>query len=216
MANKHVIFDCDGVLIDSEAISMAIDVGLLAESGVAISMDEAHRRFVGLTFEAMVEAIEAEHGIRLPANISARKDARMIEAYRRGLKPVKGALAALEAIKLPKSVGTNGPRDRAIAALKLTGLWQHFGGMTTFEDVKDGKPAPDIYLLAAERAGASPSECVVVEDSATGVRAGVAAGCTVFGFTGTAHDPAAQGALLKSLGAARIVASMDDLAATLA
>jgi HAD superfamily hydrolase (TIGR01509 family) len=216
MRFQHIIFDCDGVLIDSEAISMDIDVALLAESGVAISVEDAHRRFVGTTFEAMISEIEAEHGIALPADLSARKDARMMEAYRRSLQPVPGVAAALAKIKLPKSVGTNGPRARAIAALKLTGLWGHFDGMTTFEDVKDGKPAPDIYLLAAARASKAPADCVVVEDSETGVRAGVAAGCTVYGFVGTAHDKAAQGRRLMTLGAQRIITAMDELPGSLA
>ena len=211
MRFRHVIFDCDGVLIDSEAISMGIDVGLLAASGVDISVAEAHRRFVGTTFEAMIEMIEAERGIKLPSDLSQRKDAQMLDAYRRSLQPVAGVAAALAEIALPKSVGTNGPRDRAIEALKLTGLWGHFAGITTFEDVRDGKPAPDIYLLAAERAGVPPADCLVVEDSETGVRAGVAAGCTVFGFVGTAHDKKKQGRLLKALGATRILSSMADL-----
>ena len=215
MGFKHIIFDCDGVLIDSEAISMDIDVALLAECGVVISVDEAHRRFVGLTFEAMISMIEAEHRMALPTDLGERKDVRMMEAYRRSLQPVPGVAEALARIKQPKSVGTNGPRSRAVEALQLTGLWGHFNGMTTFEDVKSGKPAPDVYLLAAKRAGVAPADCVVVEDSATGVRAGVAAGCTVFGFVGTAHDQKAQAHLLTGLGAARIVIAMEELPAHL-
>ena len=216
MPIEHVIFDCDGVLIDSEAISMNIDTALLAESGVAMSVEEAHRRFVGLTFEAMIEAVESEFRIKLPDDISAKKDRRMIEAYRRELKPVAGARDALAAIALPKSVGTNGPRARAIEALEITGLWNFFDSITTFEDVANGKPSPDIYLKAAERAGCRPERCVVVEDSAAGVAAGVAAGCRVFAFTGTAHDPAVQAAKLLGLGAEFATARMEDIAGMIA
>jgi HAD superfamily hydrolase (TIGR01509 family) len=212
---SHAIFDCDGVLIDSEAISMAIDVGLLAESGVDIGVEEAHRRFVGLTFEAMIEEIENEYRLKLPADLIDIKDRRMLEAYRRELKPVAGVRAALAAIALPKSVGTNGPRARAIEALKITGLWDFFDGITTFEDVANGKPSPDIYLKAAERAGAEPGACIVIEDSVAGVSAGAEAGCLVIGFTGTAHDPAGQAQRLKSRGARHILESMDDLPAML-
>jgi HAD superfamily hydrolase (TIGR01509 family) len=209
---KHVIFDCDGVLIDSEEISMRIDRALLAENDVHISEAEMHHRFVGKTFAAMVREIESERGMRLPADLEARKDVVMVEAYHQGLKALTGVAQALEAIDMPKSIGTNGPRARALLALNVTGIRHHFGDrLTTFEDVERGKPFPDIYLLAAHRAGFEPAECLVVEDSVTGVTAAVAAGCPTLGFTG-AHLHRAEHALtLTERGAFQVFHVMADL-----
>jgi HAD superfamily hydrolase (TIGR01509 family) len=209
---KHIIFDCDGVLIDSEEISMRTDQALLAECNVHISEAEMHRRFVGKTFQAMVREIEVERGVQLPTDLEARKDGVMVEAYRRDLKAIAGVTDALKNINLPKSIGTNGPRVRALFALDVTGLRPHFGDrLTTFEDVERGKPFPDVYLLAAQRAGFAPSECIVVEDSLTGVMAAVAAGCVTLGFTG-AHLHRAEHALqLANLGALLVFHDMADL-----
>jgi HAD superfamily hydrolase (TIGR01509 family) len=212
MTLRHVIFDCDGVLIDSEEISMRTDQALLAECNVHISEAEMHRRFVGKTFQAMIDEIEAERGISLPRDLEARKDEVMVAAYRRELKAISGVADALSAIDMPKSIGTNGPRARALLALEVTGLKPHFDErLTTFEDVERGKPFPDVYLLAAKRAGFAPEQCVVVEDSLTGVMAAVAAGCLTLGFTG-AHLHRDEHALqLIGLGAARVFHDMADL-----
>ncbi len=207
---SHVIFDCDGVLIDSEVISMDVDVALLAQNGIHLSVADMHHRFVGTTFEDMVKQVEQEFGVTLPADLSARKDVLMLDLYRRELKPVAGVLPMLQTFDLPRSIGTNGPRDRALEALRITGLAPHFGDrLTTFEDVVNGKPAPDIYELAARRAGFAPNQCVVVEDSVTGATAALAAGCHVIGFTGVAHDVAAKTNALRNLGINHII---DDMA----
>ena len=210
MTIRHIIFDCDGVLIDSEEISMEIDRRLLAENGVHISEGEMHQRFVGKTFAAMVSEVEAQTGKPLPTDLEARKDVLMLEVYRKELKPIAGVREALSAIAMPKSIGTNGPRARAMEALRIVGIQQHFGErMTTFEDVKNGKPAPDIYLLAAKRAGFAPAECAVVEDSVTGVAAAVAAGCVTFGFTGSQVHRSEHALKLVELGATAV---FDDMA----
>ncbi len=209
---SHVIFDCDGVLIDSEKISMDVDIALLAQNGIDFSEAEMHRRFVGTTFEAMIADIEFEFGKKLPADLSDLKDTLMLDLYRRDLKTVPGVIALLQQLDLPKSIGTNGPRHRAIEALRIVGLEPFFGDrLTTYEDVKYGKPAPDIYQLAAFRAGFAPDKCVVVEDSVTGVTAAIAAGCHVIGFTGVAHDPASKAKALKELGVLQVVNSMEAL-----
>lgn len=209
---RHIIFDCDGVLIDSEEISMATDQKLLAENGLVISEQEMHRRFVGKTFAAMVAELESEHAIKLPADLEARKDTIMQEQYRRQLKAIPGVASALDRISLPKSIGTNGPRHRALLALEVTGLARHFGTrLTTFEDVARGKPFPDVYLLAASRAGAPPADCIVVEDSVTGVAAAVAAGCLTLGFTGSHLHRSEHALALTALGAARVFNDMAEL-----
>ena len=209
---SHVIFDCDGVLIDSEKISMDVDIALLAENGIDLTELEIHHRFVGTTFEAMVVELEREYKRPLPPDLAARKDGMMLDLYRRALKPVPGVIPMLNKLKLPKSIGTNGPRERAIEALRMTGLEPFFGDrLTTYEDVQNGKPAPDIYLLAAKRAGLAPSHCLVVEDSVTGATAALAAGCKVIGFTGVAHDPGAKATELKKLGVSHIIQDMGEL-----
>lgn len=212
MPIAHVIFDFDGVLIDSEHISMLIDQALLAESGVELSEEEMHTRFVGRTFMGMIEELQQQHGISFPEDLEQRKDVAMLETYRRELKPVKGVVEMLERLHLTRSIGTNGPRARALEALKITGLDRFFGDrLTTFEDVKHGKPAPDIYLLAAERAGVKPEDCLVVEDSPTGATAALKAGCKVVGFTGVAHDQEAKRAELQAVGVKTIIHDMADL-----
>jgi HAD superfamily hydrolase (TIGR01509 family) len=209
---RHIIFDCDGVLIDSEEISMATDRALLADCGVAISEAEMHRRFVGKTFAAMIEELETERGIILPPDLEERKDVVMLELYRRELQPIAGVRQVLDVISHPKSIGTNGPRHRALLALEVTGIAHHFERrLTTFEDVERGKPFPDVYLLAAERAGFAPSQCLVVEDSITGVAAAVAAGCPTLGFTGTHLHRAEHALALTQLGAARVFNDMAEL-----
>ncbi len=209
---SHVIFDFDGVLIDSEDISMTIDRALLAANGVDFSEAEMHRRFVGKTFEDMVREVETEFDVTLPRDLSDIKDRRMLEVYRADLQPVAGVVPMLEKLTLPRSIGTNGPRERALEALRLTGLDRYFGDrITTFEDVQNGKPAPDIYLLAAKRAGHAPGKCIVVEDSPTGATGALKAGCQVIGFTGVAHDPAAKARDLKSAGVRTIINDIADL-----
>jgi HAD superfamily hydrolase (TIGR01509 family) len=213
---SHVIFDCDGVLIDSEKISMAVDMALLAENGIHLTETEMYLRFVGPTFEDMVAGLEREYGKTLPPDLAARKDGMMLERYRRDLKPVPGVIPMLRELTLPKSIGTNGPRDRALEALRLTGLEPFFGDrLTTYEDVEYPKPAPDVYQLAAKRAGLNPAHCLVVEDSVTGATAALAAGCKVIGFTGVAHDPTAKARELKALGVSRVIHDMGELLAAI-
>jgi len=212
MPISHLIFDFDGVLIDSEQISMVIDRGLLADCGVDFSEAEMHQRFVGKTFARMVHEVETEFGLSLPADLEARKDVMMLETYRRELLPVPGVVPMLERLLLPRSIGTNGPRSRALEALRITGLDRFFGErLTTFEDVANGKPAPDIYLLAAERAGFAAADCLVIEDSKTGATAALAAGCKVVGFIGVSHHPEQSAEELRAAGVQTIINDMADI-----
>ena len=171
-----------------------------------------HNRFVGRTFKSMIEELEQEFHVTFPADLEARKDVAMLETYRRELVPVPGVVDMLKSLSLPRSIGTNGPRARALEALRITRLDQFFGDrLTTFEDVKEGKPAPDVYLLAAERAGFAPADCLVVEDSPTGATAALRAGCKLVGFTGVAHDLEAKRQELKAAGVQTIIHDMNEL-----
>ena len=213
MRISHIIFDCDGVLVDSEPLSMRVDVEILAENGVTISAAEAHRRFVGKTFAAMITEVERESGKRFPADTSAQKDRRLLELYERELKPVNGMHEALEAIAMaPYSVASNSPRQRVVESLRITGLAPFFGGrITTYENVVRAKPEPDVFIEAAKRAAADPALCLVIEDSVTGVTAAAKAGCPVLGFTGTHHDQASHGRRLRDAGAGIVFHEMAQL-----
>lgn len=209
----HFIFDCDGVLVDSEPLSMRIDVEILAENGVIMSEEEAHRRFVGRTFAAMLDEMAREFGASFPADASSQKDARLLALYERELKAVDGVEAALEAL-MPQhfSVASNSPAERVEAALRITHLTRFFGNrITTFEHVARGKPEPDVFIEAARRAGYDPKDCIVVEDSVTGVTAAHRAGCHVLGFTGTHPHPDEQAKKLIDAGARRVFSRMADL-----
>jgi HAD superfamily hydrolase (TIGR01509 family) len=217
MSISHIIFDCDGVLVDSEPLSMRADAEVLARTGIKISEAELHKRFVGTTFQDMVAEIEKQHATKLPSNLSDLKNARMNEMYRTELKLVRGVRDALEDIRnmgLSMSIASNGPKERVKLALQLTGLLPYFkNAIVTFEDVPQGKPAPDMYLLAAKNAGVKADDCLVVEDSLTGVTAAVDAGCWTLGFTGTYEDQQAHGDKLKDIGAEAIFSKMADLPA---
>ena len=214
MILRHVIFDCDGVLVDSEPISMRADVALLRQHGVVISEREAHERFVGKTFQAMLDDVSAREGVVFPDGLSAVKDRMVEEMYQTELRIVPGVADVLNHIKrkgLSLSIASNSPKSRVELALKLTGIASYFSGITAIADVKQGKPAPEIYQRAAERAGFAAAECLVVEDSVTGVTAAVAADIRTIGFVGTHHAQDLQGVALKKAGAFAVVKRMDAL-----
>jgi HAD superfamily hydrolase (TIGR01509 family) len=213
MSFKHVIFDCDGVLVDSEPLSMRIDHAFLTEHGLNLTIAEVSAMGIGLTFEALMEKVERDFGIVLPKELIAEKDARLLALYEKELQTAPGIEEALARMHLPMSVASNSPAERVEAALRIGGLGQYFGGrITTFEHVAQGKPAPDIYLLAARRARVAPKECLVIEDSVAGVTSAVAAGCHVIGYVGLVHDAEKHAARLKAIGARKVIDRLEDLA----
>jgi HAD superfamily hydrolase (TIGR01509 family) len=220
MSISHIIFDCDGVLVDSEPLSMRADVEILKRFGIEMTEEEAHRRFVGRTFEAMLKELSAQRGTVFPDGLLAAKNERLAELYRSELQLVRGVRDALEGIRnlgLTMSIASNSPKERVKLALQLTGLLPHFrDAIVTFEDVPHGKPAPDVFLLAAKKAGVKADHCLVVEDSVTGVTAAVDAGCWTLGFTGTHGDEEAHGEKLKEIGAEALFSKMVDLPALVA
>jgi HAD superfamily hydrolase (TIGR01509 family) len=213
---KHIIFDCDGVLVDSEPLSMEVDRDILAENGIAMTVEEVGAQFIGLTFEDFVRKIESDYRIRLPADATEDKNRRLLALYERKLTAAPGIHDTLSTIALPTSVASNSPRHRVEAAFRIARLTPFFGGrITTFEDVAQGKPAPDVYVEAARRAGLAPGACLAIEDSRAGVTSAVAAGCPVIGFTGLAHGAAALGETLTRLGARKIINNHADLPAAI-
>lgn len=178
-----VIFDCDGVLVDSEPILNRIFAETLTEAGFSITSEEVTRRFMGKSLATCLEIIEATYGRPLPPNFAERCKAREIAAFQQELQPTVGIASALEQIPLPRCVASNSSHRHIQQVLKLTGLLHQFQGrLYSADEVDRPKPFPDVYLYAAEQMGTHPQHCVVIEDSVTGVQAAFAAGMTVFGY----------------------------------
>jgi len=180
-----VIFDCDGVLIDSERLAVKADVVMLRELGWPLSEAEVIERFVGRSDRDTQVAIEAHLGRKLPAGWEKRFEPLYQQTFAAKLVPVEGVLEALDRITLPSCIASSGTHEYLRYMLGLTGLYEGFAGrIFSAEDVARGKPAPDLFLHAAERMAAKPAGCVVVEDSRSGVEAARAAGMRVLAFAG--------------------------------
>ncbi|MBB2960651.1 HAD family hydrolase [Methylobacterium sp. R2-1] len=183
-----VIFDCDGVLIDSEPISLATLTRGLNEIGLAISLDSVRERFAGTSMTSIMERVAREDGVTAPDGFVERVKAETLAAFEAELTAMAGIAEALGLLHLPFCVASSSDPVRLRRSLALTGL------LPLFEDhvfsstqVARGKPFPDLFLFAAERMGAAPERCLVIEDSVPGVQAARAAGMRVVGFTGGGH-----------------------------
>jgi len=180
-----VIFDCDGVLVDSERLAIRVDVQVLASLGWPMTEDEVVRRFVGKSDAHMRREIEEHLGRKLPGDWDAGFRDLYLDTFRRELRPVDGIVEALDGISTPTCVASSGTHDKMRFTLGLTGLWVRFEGrIFSATEVANGKPAPDLFLHAAARMGVEPSACAVVEDSRFGVAAARAAGMRAFGYAG--------------------------------
>lgn len=204
-----VIFDCDGVLADSEPIVNKVVAAELSERGWPLTPDEAGAQFLGMALPDMVPLIEARVG-SLPEGWMADFKARVAETMAREVVPMPGAaeiLATLRAAGLPLALASNSSRLELSAKLGRLGFGDAFEGRVfSFEDVPNAKPEPDIYRAAAAACSADPADCAVIEDSATGARAGVAAGCAVLGF---AHATGPE--VLIAVGALAVFSNLAQL-----
>ncbi|ARF59568.1 HAD family hydrolase [Streptomyces gilvosporeus] len=182
-----VIFDNDGVLVDSEPISNRVLAGYLSEVGHPTTYEESLRDFMGGAMHRIHEVVLERSGRRLPADFDATFHERVFAAFRRELEPVDGVAEVLEKLAtdgMPYCVASSGSHERIRVGLTKAGLWERFEGRVfSSQDVGRGKPAPDLFLHAARVSGVAPERCAVVEDSVLGVRAAVAAGMAVYGFT---------------------------------
>jgi len=184
-ALQLVIFDCDGVLVDSERIAVPVDVRVLAELGWEISEAEVRERFVGRSDATITEEVEQHLGRRLPDGWQQEFEPLYREAFAAELRPVDGVLEALDQITVPTCVASSGTHEKMRYTLGLTGLFERFDGrIFSATEVANGKPAPDLFLYAAERMGADPASCAVVEDSRWGVEAARACGMRAYGYSG--------------------------------
>jgi len=185
MPPDMVIFDCDGVIVDSESITNRVMQENFKRYGLSIEFDALASLFVGGTMQGvMIRA--REMGADLPDDWLDEIYPEMFDALRDQVEPIKGVIAvldALDAAAIPYAIGSNGPHAKMDITLSRTGLAERFEGrIVSRTDVAQGKPAPDVYLKAAKDAGIAPERCVVIEDSATGAKAGVAAGMFTIGF----------------------------------
>ena len=201
-----IIFDCDGVLVDSELISNRILAGMLCDLGLNVTLQDMFERFVGHSMAHCLALIREGLGGEVPAGFEADYHARTDLALAE-LQSVPGVVEALERLALPCCVASNGEPDKIRRSLGRTGLLERFEGrLFSAAAVARGKPAPDLFLHAAATMGAAPERCVVVEDTSVGVTAGKAAGMTVFGYAG--RTPAAR---LHAAGANVVFSDMTEL-----
>jgi HAD superfamily hydrolase (TIGR01509 family) len=217
MKPSLVIFDCDGVLIDSEVIACRVDAECLSEIGFPTTAQFIQEHFVGVSSRMMFDRIERDHGRKLPAGFSATLQARLNAAFDGELEAISGVADILPTLGVQVCVASSSQPERLRHTLGLTGLWTHFDPhVFSATMVKNGKPAPDLFLYAAERMGTVPRDCVVVEDSLAGVAAARAAGMRVLGFTGGSHCGPEHAARLRGAGAAAVFDDMHRLPELLA
>jgi HAD superfamily hydrolase (TIGR01509 family) len=189
MANiELIIFDCDGVLVDSEPIANRTLALMLEELGLRLTQAEIFEHFVGYSIPHCLQVIERLLGRPPPGTFRNDLQIRTFAAFRSELRAMPGVREALERLEQPCCVASSGDHEKMRTTLGITGLLPRFEGrLFSVTEVANGKPAPDVYLHAAARCGADPRRCIVVEDTPPGVKAGAAAGMTVFGFC--AHTP---------------------------
>ena len=183
-----VIFDCDGVLADSEVLSAGVLVRELGACGIDVDAGYVYRHFIGRSFPVVADIIAARFGGPLPKTFIARYRAALHEAFSESLRMTPGLTAMLERLIPPACVATSSSRPRVDHTLAVLGLDSFFGDRVfTASRVAHGKPAPDLFLLAAREMAAPPHRCLVIEDSLAGVGAGLAAGMHVWRYVGGAH-----------------------------
>ena len=207
-----VIFDCDGVLVDSEALACQVDADLLTELGIPYTRDEIIRQFVGVSLKDMITRIERDRGCTLPADFGETLNRTLYARFESELQPIPGVREAILALPHRRCVASSSLPERIAFSLRLTGLDDLFEHIFSASEVARGKPAPDLFLHAAARMEMPPAQCLVIEDSTAGVQAARAAGMNVIGFAGGGHCGSDHADKLKAAGASVIVERMSELA----
>jgi HAD superfamily hydrolase (TIGR01509 family) len=211
MPEALLIFDCDGMLVDSERLSHGVLQQMLSELGVALPFDATVERFIGTSLPVCLARVGELLGGTLPEDFSSRVAQRARATFEAGLRPVAGVEPLLEALCTPYCVASKGNRAKVESTLGHTGLLPRFAGrIFSAGDVLHPKPAPDLFLHAALRMGAAPRHTTVVEDTPTGIAAAKAVGMRAIGFA--AMTPRVR---LAAAGADTLADSMDELAALL-
>jgi HAD superfamily hydrolase (TIGR01509 family) len=207
-----VIFDCNGVLVDSEPLATAIVSQEFMRAGFPLSPEVVARYFTGRRPADMFAEVEIAARRKLPANFADAVASVILRRFRRELRATPHAEYALSWLRGPKCVASSSSHERIRVSLESTGLIRFFEpNLFSASDVREGKPAPDLFLHVAGKLKVSPGECIVVEDSAVGVAAGVAAGMTVIGFVGGSHAGSQLDAVLRSAGAHSVISDLRAL-----
>ncbi len=211
-----IIFDCDGVLVDSEVIAFDVLRQMLTELGRPMTLAECRRRFMGRRTGDVLAEIEKDFGHPIPPDTGARMKAMLFARLRLELQPVAGVAEVLAHLSQPICVASSSAPDRIALSLEVTGLAPLFGThVFSAEQVVAGKPAPDLFLFAAKSLGVMPQDTIVIEDSPAGVTAARRAGMGIIGFAGASHADSALIAALREAGAESIVTDMADLPAAI-
>jgi HAD superfamily hydrolase (TIGR01509 family) len=206
-----LIFDCDGVLVDSEVLSCRIDAEFLTEIGIPYTAEEVARQFLGVSLKTMISRIEAERNRRLPDDFGEKLNRILFERFETDLKPIAGVRDAILSLPYPRCVASSSVPERITLSLRITGLADLFDDIFSSTQVARGKPAPDLFLHAASHMSARPEDCVVIEDSTAGVQAALAAGMRVIGFAGGGHCGPDHADKLRQAGAPHTILNMADL-----
>jgi HAD superfamily hydrolase (TIGR01509 family) len=215
-----VIFDCDGTLVNSEALNNSVTAAIMAENGAPqYDLDYCLNHFAGIRLSEIIAMVEERHNLRFAPDAVEQYASRVTARMPQELTAVKQALETVRTIATrgPVCVATNGERGNVLKSLSLTGIADIVPEERVFTAnmVKHAKPAPDLFLYAAEKMGVHPDRCLVIEDSVFGVQAAQAAGMRVLGFTGVHHDPDHQAGLLKRDGAMAIIQTLPEIIAFL-
>lgn len=212
-----LIYDCDGVLVDSEPIACGALAELMTALGHAMTLAEVMREFGGRSLDDVLRRAEALLGRPIPADLGAKAAGELMTRLRRELKPVAGAAAAVAAMPHRRCVASSSTPERLRLSLEVTRLAPLFGShVYSASEVDNGKPAPDLFLFAAARIGHDPARAIVIEDSVRGIAAGAAAGMATIGFAGAGHATPALAAELTAAGADIVITAMADLPAAVA
>jgi HAD superfamily hydrolase (TIGR01509 family) len=210
-----IIFDCNGVLVDSEPIAMSVAAEELQAVGLRVSPEVVARYFTGRRPADMFADVEAATGITLPEGFGARVAARTLERLQHEVRSMPHVERALTWLRGPKAVASSSPIERVRASLDCTDILRYFGdNVFSASDVARGKPAPDLFRHVARSIGIVPQDCIVVEDSPAGVAAAVAAGMKAIGFVGGGHAPLNLGSHLTAAGATTVIADLRALKGT--
>lgn len=212
-----VIFDCDGVLINSEEIASGVCVEALAELGMNLTLQQYAARYSGRPVADAWRQVEADHGKPLPEGFREKVDTEVLRRFSLHLEPMEGVVDVLAAMRQPRCVASSTTLDLLKANLVQVGLSPFFDpSIFSVSQVRRGKPAPDVFLFAASQMGADPHRCLVIEDSAAGVAAARRAGMQAIGFSGGGHAAPDHAEKLAAQGASQVITAMRELAPLLA
>ncbi len=207
-----IIFDCDGVLVDSEMLASRALAEYLRELGVPMTEEESRDRYTGMSIASVKQLAEEFFKVSLPDDFEDGLWARDQKVFTRDLKPIAGIIDLLEALPTPTCVASSGRPEKIYHSLEVTGMLKYFQPhLFSARMVKKGKPAPDLFQLAAQKMNTPPEKCLVIEDSTFGIEGALAAGMAVVGFAGGSHAGPGYAEKLQGAGAVKVFHKMADI-----